>query len=195
MLTMIYTLALRTIREPREVARELIAMEIDRTVLWSALGLAVILNTIIYQITLILSPPQVSLPLLFSAPLVFAVLIGAGLVMSIYALTYAGRFLGGKAALTAIMTLLVWLQFLRFALQLATFILLPIMPGLGGLLVLAATLYGMWILLQFIDVAHEFDSLATTFGALVLSGLAIMVGLAIALNLVGIQNLGLTPYV
>jgi len=195
MINKVSALALRTVTEPRVVAAELLALRIDKSILWAALLLAVVLNTIAYQVTLIASPPPAELPSLFSSPLLFAVLIGTGLVLSIYALTYAGRFLGGQASLQGIMTLLVWLQFLRFALQFATFILMPLMPGIAGLLVLGASLYGMWIMLQFVDVAHEFNSLPTSFGALVLAGIAIMVGLAIVLSIFGVQNLGLTPYV
>lgn len=195
MLNALIQLALRTVTEPREVAAELIAMRIQRPVLWLALALAVILNAIAFQISLVLSPPPDSMPLIFSSPFVFAVLIGAGLVMSVFATTFAGRFLGGTAALEDVMTLLVWLQYLRFAVQVITFFLMGIIPGIAGILVLGATLYGMWLLLQFVDVAHGFNSLLTSFGALMLSGLAIMIGLAIILSMLGIQNLGLTPYV
>ncbi len=195
MLNAFVNLALRTISEPRKAAVDIMNMRPSRSVLWSALVLAVVLNTLVYQFSLFISPPQVQLPIIFTSPIIFAVLIGSGLVLSIYAVTFAGRFIGGKAVLDKIMALLIWLQFLRFAVQVAAFLLMPIMPGIAGLLVLCATLYGMWLLLQFIDVAHEFDNLFTSFGALVLSGLGIMLGLAILLSVLGVQNMGLTPYV
>ena len=195
MLNSFITLALRTLSDTRSVAQELLAMRFERSVLWTALALAVVLNAIAYQFSLVISPPTVELPLIFASPIVFAGLIGGGLVLSVYATTYAGRFLGGTATLEGIMTLLVWLQFLRFTVQVITFFLMGIIPGLAGLLVLAASLYGIWLLLQFIDVAHGFNNLFTSFGALLLSGLAIMLGLAIVLSFLGIQNMGLTPYV
>jgi hypothetical protein len=188
-------LAVRTVTEPRSVAAELLAMRLDRTMLMMALGLAVVLNTIVYQLSIMAAPPISDLPILFTSPLIFALFIGLGLALSIVSVTFAGRFLGGKATLEGIMTLIAWLQFLRFALQLVTFVLMPIIPGLVGLLALCATLYGMWILLQFVDVAHEFNNLFTSFGALVLAGLGIMLGLALAISLFGVQNMGLTPYV
>ncbi|WP_293450760.1 hypothetical protein [Planktotalea sp.] len=195
MLNAFLNLAVRTVTEPRSVAAELLAMRLDRTMLMMALGLAVVLNTIVYQLSLLAAPPTSNLPILFTSALIFALFIGLGLVLSIVSVTYAGRFLGGKATLEGIMTLIAWLQFLRFGLQLVTFVLMPIIPGLVGLLALCATLYGMWLLLQFIDVAHEFYNLFTSFGALVLAGLGIMLGLALAISLLGVQNMGLTPYV
>lgn len=195
MLNSLIQLALRTLSEPREVAKELAALDLNRQMLWLALALAVVLNTIVYQLSLVLTPPPSELPVLFTSPVMFAVFIGAGLIFSIYAITYAGRILGGSARLETIMTLLIWLQFLRLAVQLAAFVLVPVLPLLAGILVMAASLYGIWLLLNFVDVAHGLGSLFTSFGVLVLSALAMMVGLAILLSLFGIQNMGLTPYV
>ncbi len=195
MLNAFITLALRTITEPRVVASELVAMNFERRILWLALFLVVVLNTLIYQLSLIIAPPPETLPSFFTSPVPFAGLVGAGLVLSVYALTFAGRFLGGKAKLEQIMTLLIWLQYLRFAVQVIMILLMPVLPGLAGLLVFAASLYGMWLLLQFVDVAHGYNSLFTSFGALVFAAIAIMLGVAILLSLIGVQNMGLTPYV
>lgn len=195
MLNALFSLALRTLQDPRTVASEIIAMRLDRQMLWIALVLAVVLNTIVYQVSLVISPPPMDLPTVFSSPLLFAVLIGSGLVLSVFSLTYAGRVLGGKAVLEDIMSLLIWLQYLRFAVQVAALILTPVIPGLTGLLVFAASLYGIWLMLQFIDVGHGFNNMLTSIGALGLSALMIMLGMAIVLSIVGVQNMGLTPYV
>ena len=195
MLSAFINLMIGTLSQPRDAAAEILSIRPNRSVMWSALVLAVLLNTMVYQISLFASPPQVALPVIFSSPIIFAILIGSGLVLSIYSITYAGRFIGGLAVLDDVMALLIWLQFLRFAVQLAAFLLMPIIPGIAGLLILCATLYGMWLLLQFVDVAHGFENLLTSFFALILSGLGIVLGLAILLSLLGVQNMGLTPYV
>jgi hypothetical protein len=191
MLSAFINLMIGTLSQPRDAAAEILSIRPNRSVMWSALVLAVLLNTMVYQISLFASPPQVALPVIFSSPIIFAILIGSGLVLSIYSITYAGRFIGGRAVLDDVMALLIWLQFLRFAVQLAAFLLMPIIPGIAGLLIL----YGMWLLLQFVDVAHGFENLLTSFFALILSGLGIVLGLAILLSLLGVQNMGLTPYV
>jgi len=195
MLSAFINLMIGTLSQPRDAAAEILSIRPNRSVMWSALVLAVLLNTMAYEFSLFASAPQVALPVIFSSPIIFAILIGSGLVLSIYSITYAGRFIGGRAVLDDVMALLIWLQFLRFAVQLAAFLLMPIIPGIAGLLILCATLYGMWLLLQFVDVAHGFENLLTSFFALILSGLGIVLGLAILLSLLGVQNMGLTPYV
>jgi len=190
------TLALRTIQDPRTVAAELVAMQVPRAQLWLALALAVVLNTLVYQLSLFSASGDVAqLPRLFTSPLLFAVVIGAGLVMSIVALTYPGRALGGTGDLNAIMTLLVWLQYLRFAVQIVAFVLTPLVPAIAGLLVLGASVFGLWLVLNFVDVGHKLNSLFTAFGVMVMAMLGIMLGLAMLLSLLGIQNLGIAPNV
>ncbi|MEP5154083.1 YIP1 family protein [Planktotalea sp.] len=195
MLNTFLTLFARTLSEPRTVAAELINMRFERSSLWLALGLAAVLNAIAFQFSQLLTPSEIALPIIFSSPVVFALLIAAGLAMSVYSFTFVGRFFGGTATLEGLMTLLIWLQFMRFTVQVLAMVLVFIVPSLAGLLVLGASIYGMWLLIQFIDVAHAIESTFTSFGILVASGLAIMIGLAILLTLLGVQNMGLTPYV
>lgn len=196
MLNTLLTLALRTVQEPRVVAEELLAAQLPRQQLWLALALAVVLNTVVYQLSLMLGPaPAEALPLLFSSPLMFATVIGAGLVLSIYAIAFAGRFVGGVGDVNSIMMLFVWLQYLRFAVQLFAFVITPIVPLLGGLVVMAASVYGLWLALNFIDVGHKLDSLFTSFGVMIMAMLGITLGLAVLLSLLGITNLGLLPNV
>jgi len=195
MLNAFVTLAVRTLTDPRAVAADLMGMSLPRNTLWIALALAVVLNTLVYQLTLVIAPPPMPLPGLLASPVAFAVFVAAGLVLSIYALTYVGRTLGGKGSLETIMTLLIWLQYLRFAVQVLALVLSPVIPGLAGLLVFAASLYGIWLLLNFVDVGHGINNLITSLGVLIMTMLAITLGLAMLLSLVGIQNLGLTPYV
>lgn len=189
------TLFMRTLSEPRSVAAELIEMRFERPALWLALALAAVLNAIAFQISQVLTPTGGALPPLFSSPVFFTLLIAAGLVMSIFAFMFVGRSLGGTATLEAMMTLLIWLQFMRFAVQIVAVVLVFILPAIAGLLVLGASVYGIWLLIQFIDVAHGLNSIATSFGILIAAGLAIMIGLAILLTLIGVQNMGLIPYV
>lgn len=195
MMNALLALALRTLKSPREVAGELMHMGIARSHLWSALALAVVLNTLAYQLSLVLSPPPAGVPTFMASPVIFALLVGTGLLLSAFGVTYTGRMLGGTGSLDTILTLLIWLQFLRFGVQLVGLVLMLALPGLAGMLILAASLYGMWLLLNFIDVGHGLDNLMKSVGVLVLSGLAIMLGLAVVLTLVGVQNLGVVTSV
>lgn len=188
-------LGLRTVKEPRIVAKELIHLRVDRSHLWTALALAVVLNTLVYQITFLATPQNDIAPLIMIGPIGFAVVIGVVLMLSVVSLVYAGRTLGGKAQFDTVLKLLIWLQYLRFVVQIAALVLTPIIPGLAGLLVFGASLYGIWLLLNFVDVAHEFNSLFISMGVLLMSFFGIIIGLAVFISVVGTGVIGLTANV
>lgn len=195
MLNFIVSLAVQTVMQPRQAAARLSAYELPRAQLWPGLALVVVLNALAYQLSVLSAELPAGFPSLLASPLLFTAMLALGLILTIYAIYYVGRALGGKGSFERIMTLLIWLQVMRLLVQLAAFILTPLSPALGGLLVFGASLYGIWIVLNFVDVGHEINSLFTSFGILVMSLLAIMLGMAVALSIIGIQNLGLTPYV
>lgn len=195
MFDFLFALAKRTVTQPRAAAEDLVAMNIPRGTLWIALALAVVLNTLVYQVTIVIAPPPGPLPVLLASPLPFALFVAGGLIVSIYALTFVGRRLGGSGSLETLMTLLIWLQYLRFAVQIVALVISLFAPGLAALVVFSASLYGIWLLLHFVDVGHQLNNLLTSFGVLVMAMLAIMICMVILLSLFGLQNLGLTPYV
>lgn len=195
MIAQFATYAVRTVQEPRAVATEIAAMRLPMQTLWMLLLLAIVLNTLAYQATLFIVPPPGPIPALFSSPVLFAALVGGGLIASIFALTYVGRSLGGRGDLRTIMSLLIWLQYLRFAVQLLAVVLMPIAPALVSLVVFAASLYGIWLLLNFVDVGHGLNNLMTSFGVLVFAFLAVMFALAFLVSLIGLNTLGILPNV
>jgi hypothetical protein len=178
-------LAIETIRNPREAARQLIGLNLPINALWTALALVVVLNAGVYSLSNVISPPPADLAVPTIAPVPFALFLGAGLVGTIYALWYVGRTLGGEAGLADIMVLLVWLQALRLVVQAALLVLVPLSPVLSSLVVLAAAVIGFWILLNFVDVAHGYDSLLKSLGAIALSVLAMALGLTLLVTLFG----------
>lgn len=184
-------LALETIRAPRSAAAQLIGLGLPRELLWTALALVVILNALIFTLTNMVSPPPAEMPMVVMAPLPFALLLGAALVASIFALFWVGRGLGGQARLDDLMVLLIWLQSLRVALQLALLVLMPVVPALASLIVLAASILGIWILVNFVDVAQGFDSLLKSLGVLILSTLGMAIALSLVLSLFGGAILGI----
>ncbi|MFP4274875.1 MAG: YIP1 family protein [Paracoccaceae bacterium] len=184
-------LALETIRAPRSAAAQLIGLGLPRELLWTALALVVILNALIFTLTNMVSPPPAEMPMVVMEPLPFALLLGAALVASIFALFWVGRGLGGQARLDDLMVLLIWLQSLRVALQLALLVLMPVVPALASLIVLAASILGIWILVNFVDVAQGFDSLLKSLGVLILSTLGMAIALSLVLSLFGGAILGI----
>ena len=178
-------LAVETIRDPRATARRLVALDLPLQALWMALALVVVLNAAVYSLSNIVTPPPPDMPVAAVAPVPFALFLGAGLIGTIYALWYVGRLMGGGGGLGDIMVLLVWLQALRLVVQAALIVLVPLSPVLSSLVVLAAAVIGFWILLNFVDVAHGYESLLKALGAVALSVLAMALGLTVLVTLFG----------
>ncbi len=194
-LTGLRNLAVLTVTRPADAARALVAMQFPREVLWTALFLAVILNTLLYSVSNMLAPAPSPFPALFAIPAVYLVIIGTGLVLSIYSIHWIGRMMGGQGSLNDVMTLIVWLQYMRIAVQVATLVLAVTIPVLAALLVLAASLMGLWIMLNFVDQGLRLDSLGRAAVVLIGSVFAIAVLVSVLLTLVGGTLLGPAAYV
>ena len=183
-------LALLTLRDPAMGARSVMALNLGREALWTALLLAVVLNTAMMTLQNIIIPPDPGAPLLFtSTGLYFAVMAG-GQVLFIYGLHIVGGWFNGRGSLGDVMTVSVWLLALQVILQAVVLVLFLLSPLLAILLNFAAMLYGLYILLHFVDQAHQLNSLLRAAVVLISTLLAIAVALSIFLSLAGGTVLG-----
>ena len=189
-------LAVQTVLAPRDVARLLLDARWGREALLTAFALVVALNTLVYAaMAAILPQTSATDQVIALSPLAFMVFLGGSVALAAIAITWVGRTTGGSARLEDVGLLLIWLQGLRFVMQVALILLGLVLPGAGVLLVVAVAIAGLWILVNFIDVAHGFDSLGKAAFVLFISLLGAVVGLSILLSLVGASSLGLSDYV
>jgi hypothetical protein len=82
--------------------------------------------------------------------------------------------------------LIAWLQVLRLAVQILSLLLVLLMPGLVGLLVIAASVWGLVILVGFVDRAHGFGNWGKAAAMLLLSALAMVMVLSLILMMAGV---------
>lgn len=190
-------LAVQTVTNPRAAAEYLLGLHIGRNALWMALVLATVLNSLLFSLSSFMFPTDAATPLpgLFNNPLLFAMMQGGGLVITVFVLTWVGNMLGGQGGLGDVLIALVWLQFMRLAAQAAVIVVGLAMPALGGLISLAVLVLSFWILLHFINVAHRFNSLGKAFLVLFLAGLGVSFGISIILTLIGVSAGGMNPNV
>lgn len=189
-------LAKKTVVDPAEAARRLLALDLGREVLWLALALAIVLNAALQATSnLILSSMGVEVPALVGSVIPYAAVVGGGLIVTIVAFHQIGIRMGGTGTFSDVMVLLVWLQFLKVLVQAAGMIFLLTVPILSALLSAVAFLVGIYITVHFIDQAHRLNSLAVATGVLVLSILAIAVLAILLLSLVGGPITGTPAYV
>lgn len=180
---------------PRDAARQLIDMKLARQWLWMALALMTVLNAIVYSVSLRLSPPQdpaatALVPPLFHSPFLFTIFLFGALAITVFTLHWIGQSMGGKAALGDILVLMTWMQVLRLILQVAVTVLMLVSPILAVLLIFVSSLWGIYILVSFIDTAHQFDNLFKAAGVIIFAVLAMAAGLTVILSTIGIAIMG-----
>ena len=188
-------LAVETVTAPQSVIDWLQSLQLSREVLWHAMGLIITLNALLFGLTNILAPPVQSLPAIFTSPLLFATLTGTGFVLTVYAVFFIGRGFGGGGSFETVLACLVWLQGLRLLVQVGLSVLMLISPTFSALLAFAASLVGCWILVNFINIFHGFNSIFTSLIVMVVVGLAVVLGLVGLLSAMGPDILGLSSYV
>ncbi len=194
--TNLKNLAVLTLTDPAEAARQLMAMNLGREVLWVAFALAIVLNTLLQTASNVVFPVIDSeFQGIANSLVLYVAIVGGGLFLSILAFYHVGRRMGGTGSFNDIMVLMVWLQFLRVAVQAAGLIFLMTIPVLSALLAFAAFVVGLYITVHFLDQAHRLGSLPRAVGVLFLSVLAIAALLILVLSLVGAPMLGLSAHV
>ncbi|MGJ8604690.1 MAG: YIP1 family protein [Marivita sp.] len=188
-------LALNTVTAPRDVARLLMAMNLPSQAVWLAFALVIVLNTMMFSVSLMVTPADELFGPILGSPVVFALMLALSVGALIVAVTLCGRPLGGVATLDQVAVLVIWLQALRVLMQAVVVVLGPISLFLSGVVISAASVLGIWIFLNFIDVAHEIGSLLRAGLILLLAVVGMMLGLSLIFSLLGISTGGIPGYV
>lgn len=186
----LWELIVETIKSPQSAAARVIAFQPQTGALWTALLLVAVLNGILYSLLLTnRASREVFLPALVGSPLQLAMFIGAMLALTVFMLTSAGRILGGQGDIPALLRVTIWLQSLRLAAQVLITLVSFLIPLLGWLLAMATMIWGSWILLNFIAVAHRI-TVPKAIAVLMLSFFGIIVALTIILPIIGVTPPG-----
>ncbi|MEQ9693261.1 Yip1 family protein [Shimia sp. SDUM112013] len=193
MMPFLTALLVQTLRAPAEAGRTLCALNLNREMGWSALFLACILNTLAYfaSISLFPVPSEAMLPMM-ATPILTLITLFSAMTVTVFALFWTGRILDGEARFGDILTMIAWMQFLRVLVQVATIVLMFVLPSLAYVLVMGAGLYGIWIMVHFLQVAHGFDGLGKAIFTLVLAVLGMTMGLSLFLSVMGVTAMGIS---
>ena len=188
-------LLVQTLFAPRSAAEGLIALNLPQRWLWMALALMSVLNSIVYSVSLYLTPTSdpmatAMMPPAFHSPVLFTIFLFGALAITVLALYWIGQGLGGKGRMDDVLVLICWLQVLRLILQLVVAVLVIVAPVLGALVIFIASLWGIYILIGFVDAAHRFDNMFKAAGVIVLAMVAMAVGLTILLSMIGVAAMG-----
>ena len=188
-------LFVQTLRQPAEAAQVILGTPLSRGTIFTALVAGAALNSVVTGVSLQLFPLPQQWPGFISSPLTYFVLVAVGLLLFVQLLTWAGRTVGGEGRTDDLLKLMVWLQFVRVALQVIGLVLTVLLPVLGGLYGIAVLALSIWIVLHFVKAGHRLSSLGSAALVLFITVVGLIVGLSLLLTLSGIGSLGVTPNV
>ncbi len=83
-----------------------------------------------------------------------------------------------------------WLQMMRVAVQIATLVITLFAPFFAALVAFGASIYGIWILIHFINVAQGFASVGKAVMNVVLTMVALVMMLSLMLSVLGVAVVG-----
>ncbi|MBE1295213.1 Yip1 family protein [Phycobacter azelaicus] len=194
-MTEFFTLGRLTLRNPSAAAQIVLAQHWRGEALWTGLFLVAVLNALAYAVMTVLFPVPEEMAFLNPSPILYMALSTGVLLVFSSAVTVSGRMIGGQGGFFEVLSMMVWLQVVRLALQVVLIFAIVLSPGLGGLLSLAVNLYLVYVLLHFVNEGHRFASLWRAFGVLLMASLLALFALTFVLGLFGPDNLGLPAYV
>ncbi|MBO6897312.1 MAG: YIP1 family protein [Shimia sp.] len=182
-----------TVRDPSEAAVALMSRPVPRNVGWMILALGIVLNALAHFTTLTLfpTPPEMNVPFL-TAPFLYTTILGCGLVLLVFSFYWGGRAIGGLGRFDDVLLAIGWLQFMRFAVQLASLLLMLAMPGFALVFVLGVGLYSIWVVLNFINVIHGFNSLGKSVMLVLITMMGLTVGMTLLLSLGAATAIGMS---
>lgn len=186
----------QSLTRPRDVAQWLLALQVPAQGIWLSFGLVLVLNAFAQVLAALSLDSPTALSPILGNPIVFMALLGLSMLIEAFVLSVSGRVLGGQGSWHGMLRVVIWFQLLRFAAELLVSALILLSPSLGTIAAFAALFAGLWIVVNFIDVAHDLNSLAKAFMTLILGFMGLLFGLSFLMALLGVDNtLGQLGYV
>jgi hypothetical protein len=171
-----------TITRPREAAAQLMGMNIPDDARWLGFVIVVVLSVLIGQVSVLMMGEEgFQGSMLFMAMFQTSILLGM-----VVAVQGIGRALGGGGTFPDTLVLMAWLQFVMLVFQLVQIVSLLLFPAMFGLVTIAALVFFMWMLTNFIMALHGFTSPTKVFVGIIFSFFAMAVILAILLGMMGL---------
>ena len=172
-----------SVTAPRETATQLLGLRLPRRVLLEATALLAVINGLVAALAGGVVMPMQDGSEMVMNPLVWTLILMAGMILSASALQVAGRILGGIGNFEGALLVTVWINALALAIELATVLLGFVSVNLASILFLLGLLVLLWSLINFVRVLHGFDGIVRSFLAVMLAGFGTLIGLSILLTL------------
>jgi len=176
----------QTFLQPADVANYLMTLGYPRPILWLLVVLVSVLSVLVLAVFQALVPAPENTEGLVISPLAYATIIGASLIILVFAITFVGQMMGGKGRTDDALTLMIWVQFMAIPIQLAQAVMLLIIPSLVGFVTMAGMAFLVYCLTHFVTQLHGFQSVLRGFATLAFALIGMVFGLAIILTMIGV---------
>lgn len=182
-LTDLLRLARFTVQRPREGAARVMALNLPIGARWVALGLMVVISTLLVHLSFSLQPAEVRqfFEEAMGRPIQTALLQGGILVISVFVIHGAGRMASGHGRFEDALILVAWLQFILLCLQAVQLVAQLLLPPLADLIGLVGLGLFLWLLTNFVAELHGFSSLPMVFVGIVISFVVLVILLSVVL--------------
>lgn len=181
-----------SIMEPSESARYALSLKPPAEALWLGLGLAAVLNVLFLATLQNLSTVPVAMEdqVFVMSPIGYLGVIGVFLVIFVFALQQAGRWLGSSAQLPEVLLVTVWFQAISLTLEAMQLVLVLISPAIAAIFGMIAFGAMLWCFVNFVNVLHGFANLFKAVFSILIALIVTALISGIILSLFGISTPG-----
>lgn len=184
------SLVVETVTNPRGAAERVLDLRLGRDSLGLLVALVAVVNTILYSLSITLFETSTGFQTGMNLPILYLLILTTVIVLGAVVMQWVGQAFGGQASLAELLSLIVWLQAMRAIAQAGLLVMTLILPGLANMVALVLGLFGLWIMVNFLDVAQRWNSLGKSFVVMVLAGFGFVFGLSLFMLLVGASPMG-----
>ena len=172
-----------SLTSPRETATQLLGLRLPRRVLLEGVALLAVVNGLLAALMGGVAMPMQDGTEVMVSPILWTLILIAGMILSASSLQVAGRLLGGVGSFEGALLVTAWINALALAIELATVLLGLVSVDLASIFFLLGLLVLLWSLINFVRVLHGFNGVLRSLVAVVLAGLGTLVGLSLLLTL------------
>lgn len=156
-------LAMRaTVRQPREGAKAILALNLPLSVGLMALALMLIVSSMLSAIAagLFMTDATEGLAAMLTNPLQMVLTQSVVLAITVMLVIAIGQRFGGRGSLAEAVVLMAWLEAILNVLQAVQLVLLFLSPTLADMVGFLSILLFLWLLANFVAELHGFQSAA-----------------------------------
>ncbi|OYW57501.1 MAG: hypothetical protein B7Z10_11100 [Rhodobacterales bacterium 32-66-7] len=182
----IAALARLSVEDPRAGVRSLLAQGVPLPARTLGLVLIAVASALLLHLSFLLLPPPED-PLagfMIQSPVRTAIVQWLFLAATVLLIFWVGRAFGGRGNLPDTLLVVVWLQVIMIAVQLAQLVALVISPPLAGLINIAGFFLFFWLFASFVAELHGFQSRWAVFGGILATGFGVALLIAVAMVII-----------